>query len=652
MVKRRTTILWSWLLWLGIGMLSTAQAQDLCPKGGGGFSINLDTGTNPVTGCAPMLVSVANTVPGANNINYDFDYKGGPNPNLTTASKFTYTKPGTYRILQVGSSGATGITTCREVIVRDNTPPKVTYASCLGGKIKLTFADDSTTKQYDQIEIQWNDGSSVVYLNTGSSLEVEHTYLGSSRRIIQYRGAYTTNAGSCSGSTTTTLPVEVNNNKLDSVAISEVQTRTDGSVSVTYGGIEGVESEVLVKTGAGTYTPINVKSTKGGKQQLTLPALDPMQVHCIKMRSTDACGNFSDSNEVCTEIVTGKAENERNLITWTPYPLTTGFRLYELYKNGVVVQIFSDSKTISYIDNDVQCGVAYRYQITAVTDKAISSSAPIEVMAKSDIKPGVVNQAIVSVEQDGSVSLVAFPPAQGTSPTYKMIFERAEGPNSGFMEVGVSTNTNRYSDRTAATAQQSYCYRILYENACGNRSDPSESICSVYLKNTGGSIQWTSEAPFTDDVNSYFVIKLNQGGASSETGVGSNTTYDPQFDDPNEQEFDYQIRVRSQNGAFLSYSNVIRFRREAALFLPDAFSPNSDGINDTFKPNGSFYDNFQLIVYNRWGQSIFQTTDATTGWDGSIQGNRAPEGRYVYRIVITDSTGKEFVKQGTVLLLR
>ena len=86
--------------------------------------------------------------------------------------------------------------------------------------------------------------------------------------------------------------------------------------------------------------------------------------------------------------------------------------------------------------------------------------------------------------------------------------------------------------------------------------------------------------------------------------------------------------------------------------MPDAFSPNGDGINDVFKPSGTFYDNFQLIIYNRWGQSLYQTTDAASGWDGTLQGNRAPEGQYVYKVVITDSTGREFVKSGSVLLLR
>ena len=56
----------------------------------------------------------------------------------------------------------------------------------------------------------------------------------------------------------TTLPVEVNGNKLDAVTISKVEARADGSVGLTYKGVEGIESEVLVKTGAGALSLIHI----------------------------------------------------------------------------------------------------------------------------------------------------------------------------------------------------------------------------------------------------------------------------------------------------------------------------------------------------------------------------------------------------------
>lgn len=641
---------WVWLMWMITGMGPLATAQNLCQQGGGGFSINGVPGTDPIIGCAPLSVEVANTLVGADNIGFVFDYKGEALSSLPQITKFTYSKPGKYRILQAGSINAGPITLCREVIVRDVTPPKVTATSCPGGIVKLTFADDSITRQYDQIELDWNDGSGVEYINKGDALQKEHSFFGSGTRIIRYRATY--KDGNCSGSQRTSFSVQVNGTKLDNIKISLVDARADGSAGLSFDGIAGIESEVMVKTGTGNYAGSGVKSSKAGKVELTLQSLDPKKVHCLKLASTDACGNVTESNEVCTIVLNGKAESERNILTWSQYPQPQEFRNYELLRNGNRIKRFTKIEDISYVDNDVECGVSYRYQIVATIDKAESRSAPVEVTAKSDLKPGAIAQAIVSVEQDGSVSLVAFPPSQGTTPTYKMIFERADNPNSGFQEVGVTENTNRYSDVKAKTSERSYCYRIMYENACGNRSEPSPPICTIFLKDIGGLIKWTEDPSFTDDVGGYFVIKLNKGGAASETGVGANLIFDPQFDDPNEQEFEYQIRSRSRNGAFVSSSNVILYRREAALFLPDAFSPNGDGINDNFKPSGSFYDNFQMIIYNRWGQSIFQTTDPGMGWDGTINGDRAPQGPYVYKVIIRDNTGKDFVKNGTVLLLR
>lgn len=63
-------------------------------------------------------------------------------------------------------------------------------------------------------------------------------------------------------------------------------------------------------------------------------------------------------------------------------------------------------------------------------------------------------------------------------------------------------------------------------------------------------------------------------------------------------------------------------------------------------------DKSRLIVYNRWGQVLFETGNATDGWDGTVNGQPAVEGTYVYRLEITDSLGKHFVKTGTMLLAR
>lgn len=88
--------------------------------------------------------------------------------------------------------------------------------------------------------------------------------------------------------------------------------------------------------------------------------------------------------------------------------------------------------------------------------------------------------------------------------------------------------------------------------------------------------------------------------------------------------------------------------------LPTAFSPNGDGHNDIFRLKqtcGFVISDF--IIYNRWGQIVFQTKSSTEGWDGSYKGNEAEAGVYIYMLSgYIDNADKEINMQGNVTLLR
>jgi len=94
------------------------------------------------------------------------------------------------------------------------------------------------------------------------------------------------------------------------------------------------------------------------------------------------------------------------------------------------------------------------------------------------------------------------------------------------------------------------------------------------------------------------------------------------------------------------------------VYAPNAFSPNDDGINDVFKlfvsPDVKILA-FKLILNDRWGNLIFQSTDPDLGWDGFVKGNRANTDTYIYSYTIEyedeNGVGKQ-VNGGTVNLLR
>ena len=88
------------------------------------------------------------------------------------------------------------------------------------------------------------------------------------------------------------------------------------------------------------------------------------------------------------------------------------------------------------------------------------------------------------------------------------------------------------------------------------------------------------------------------------------------------------------------------------FFIPSAFTPNGDGLNDLFVVKANFVPrSFELTVLNRAGEPMFQTRDINIGWDGHFHGKLLPQGVYVCIIKYKDSEGKEHKQQGQVLLI-
>lgn len=88
------------------------------------------------------------------------------------------------------------------------------------------------------------------------------------------------------------------------------------------------------------------------------------------------------------------------------------------------------------------------------------------------------------------------------------------------------------------------------------------------------------------------------------------------------------------------------------FYIPNAFTPNNDGINDIFYIITDGNQEFQFKIFNRWGQLLFQTNDPNSGWDGRYQGVPQEMGVYVYSLETVFSNGKRKVRTGNITLIR
>ena len=96
-----------------------------------------------------------------------------------------------------------------------------------------------------------------------------------------------------------------------------------------------------------------------------------------------------------------------------------------------------------------------------------------------------------------------------------------------------------------------------------------------------------------------------------------------------------------------------------SFYAPDAFTPNQDGVNDVFfiPANACIRQINELIIYDRWGEVIYQRRnvaagDAGYGWDGQNQGFNSGAGVYAYKLEVTFITGVISHYRGRILLIR
>ena len=111
--------------------------------------------------------------------------------------------------------------------------------------------------------------------------------------------------------------------------------------------------------------------------------------------------------------------------------------------------------------------------------------------------------------------------------------------------------------------------------------------------------------------------------------------------------------VTNNDGCTDTTSHTIIIEPVFSIYIPNAFTPDGDGINDSFIPQGAEFIDFEMEIYNRWGEKIYYTANIDRAWDGkSKSGNEIQEGVYVYKIWVKDFKDEIHYYVGNVTLIK
>lgn len=113
-----------------------------------------------------------------------------------------------------------------------------------------------------------------------------------------------------------------------------------------------------------------------------------------------------------------------------------------------------------------------------------------------------------------------------------------------------------------------------------------------------------------------------------------------------------QLYIENQWGCSDTISKRVRINPDFSIFIPNTFTPDGDGVNETFGAKGYGITEYNMYIFDRWGELIYESHQYGVDWDGSVKGTIAQTGVYPYKIDVKDINGKSHSFVGHVNLLR
>jgi len=220
-------------------------------------------------------------------------------------------------------------------------------------------------------------------------------------------------------------------------------------------------------------------------------------------------------------------------------------------------------------------------------------------------------------------------------------------------------NDTFYQDFKVKPTEQVHTYKITAHDSCSRSTADSRVMKNILLTgkaeaNEYSILNWTPYEIWQKGVKEYVLEYLKDTTfVTLTTTLQRNYTDNEFFTGERETEKCYRIKAIENGGnQQQSLSNVLCLAYQPALWFPTAFTPNGDGLNDTFALQGISIKEFNMQIFNRWGEKVFESNSLYDGWNGKFRGNLCPPEVYTVIIKARKQNGQSVFYSGAVLLVR
>jgi hypothetical protein len=365
-----------------------------------------------------------------------------------------------------------------------------------------------------------------------------------------------------------------------------------------------------------------------------------------------------------------------NILQWTGYEgwegKISGYRIYGGIAGTSLQELkFVHASTRSYIHRNVSYDTTYQYYVETVHTSGISSLSPlVSITTAFPEAPEPLRIDYVSVIDRSTVELQFTSDVEGPVNSFRVMKRSSQAASYTEVETLLNaTQVTRVVTDMVPTLLSSYEYIVqaIYqpENCLSplvvGESNPGTSMLLVSsLEDHLARLNWTPYKSYAGGLSGYIIQRRSgQGEFIDVETVGPETTawtesVESVINGYQPGELQYKViavenRVEDMDPAY-SLSNTVSVAVETNLQLPSAFTPGSNDMNFEFKPRIDFApEDYIMIIYDRGGRKLFESTDPGQGWDGTYRGGGyVMEGVYVYFVQYTDYTGRTLSLSGNV----
>ena len=396
----------------------------------------------------------------------------------------------------------------------------------------------------------------------------------------------------------------------------------------------------------------------------------PDSAYCYDINLQDQCGlDGPKSRKHCfIYLEVSSTHDFNNELNWTPYKGWDAVASYTIFRREKSEDPFEsiatvDGNVLHYTDKGL-CDKSYEYYVQALNAVKGEKSNSFKVAHRpaTSLNNTLNDIAIASVSNDQQIEV------KWNSSEFEhfdhFVLNKYESTTSDLVNSIILYDTS-YIDYDVQTNEYSYIYTVQEVDGCGMINDPGRMGKTMLLRadynneNHQSFLDWSAYEEWENGVKEYLISLYSENGDEIIGNVQGNTQFiDPEYHVTLNGSYCYRIIAVSHTGDS-SYSNVACIQGDPISYIPNAFSPNGDGLNDRFRPISRFVDHqaqdvlgFRMEIYNSWGELIFRTNDLINGWDGTYKGVSCQQGAYVYLIDYKGVNGRRYNHKGTVTIIR